>query len=480
MDLALEAARRLEGVEGVLVYARAATAELEAAARGAAAPIRAREAWDPASLLRQALEDAKGYDHVYYLWADAPYLDLAVSARMMANHTRYYADYSFADGYPLGLCPEILKTAVLAPLAKLAEQHSGPLGRDLIFQVVQRDINAFDLETELSEVDLRSLRLTLAADTRRNFTLLQRLEAEGVRNAADVTRVVTAKPGILRTLPAYCNVQIVEGCPQLCTYCPYPLSILRARGVTRPGKVDEMPAERFASLLDDLTGFAGDIVVSVSLWGEPSLHSRIADLVVDAAHRPGVTLHVETSGVGWATDALHRIHESGARPVWIVSLDAWGPEHYARMRGPGFTEALETAELLRRLYPESTYLQAVRVRGGEEDTESFYRGWKERGGKTIIQKYDSFAGRLEDRKVSDLSPVRRVPCWHVKRDLVVLMDGSAPMCRESLDAAQGPGNVFTDGVQAVWARGEELYALHLAERYPAICQGCDEYYTYNA
>jgi hypothetical protein len=79
-------------------------------------------------------------------------------------------------------------------------------------------------------------------------------------------------------------------------------------------------------------------------------------------------------------------------------------------------EALAFAGELLRLAPEKTHVQAVRVKENEEDIETFYV----RKGVTRerdIQKYDSCAGLLPDRSVADLSPLKRFPCWHLKRDL---------------------------------------------------------------
>ena len=74
----------------------------------------------------------------------------------------------------------------------------------------------------------------------------------------------------------------------------------------------------------------------------------------------------------------------------------------------------------------------------------------------------------------------RVPCWHVKRDLSVLLDGTVPLCREDVGGELLLGNLFSDGLESVWERGERYYLLHLGASYPEMCRRCDEYYTYNA
>ena len=96
-----------------------------------------------------------------------------------------------------------------------------------------------------------------------------------------------------------------------------------------------------------------------------------------------------------------------------------------------------------------------------------------------MQKYDPFCGALPDRKVADLSPLKRFPCWHLKRDLHVRMDGEVPLCREDLGLRHRLGNVFSDGLPAVWAAQERFYREHLREEYPELCRSCDEYYTFN-
>jgi spiro-SPASM protein len=180
---------------------------------------------------------------------------------------------------------------------------------------------------------------------------------------------------------------------------------------------------------------------------------------------------------------------------WIVSLDAFDGGRYREIRGPGFTEAADCAKRLLSLFPGSAYVQAVRCKGAEDDIELFYRSWKDQapaGGKAgqtsriIIQKYDDFCGALPRLQASDLSPVKRRPCWHIMRDIPVLLDGTVPVCREDLSVLDGRaengavlGNLFSDSLEEIWERGNVRYREHCSGNYRGICAGCDEYYTYN-
>ena len=341
--------------------------------------------------------------------------------------------------------------------------------------MIRKDINSFDIETEISPVDLRMLRVSLAADTERNFVLLKRIIEKGARDAQGVCAVLTGHPELLRTLPAFFPVQVVERCPQACSYCPYP-----AFGGAILEKSRVMPVETFSALARKIAAFTGDAVIDISLWGEPALHPQIDELVASALSVPGIELVIETAGVGWKPGLLSRIREStGNRATWIVSLDAASEEMYAKLRGPGFAEANRTAEELLSLFPGRAWVQAVRMRENEEDLDVFYRSWKARTENVIIQKYDTFAGFLPDRTVADLSPLKRFPCWHLKRDLPILIDGTVPLCREDIRAETPLGNALSEDLAVIWDRATAVYRGHLDGTYPAMCARCDEYYTYN-
>lgn len=433
-----------------------------------------RSSWTVPELLAEMTAAAEGRDTIFYFFADCPFLDTELAARMYANHVRYWADYTFADGYPYGITPEIITREALNRLRGMA---GGPceLRRDTLFTILKKDINSFDIETEISPHDMRLMRLSLTADSERNFLLLSRVVAGGVRDAQEACAFLRENQEAHRTLPAFFPIQIVERCPQACTYCPYPLiggNILEKTGV--------MPLESFSRLVRKISDFAGDAVIDISLWGEPSLHPRIYDIILAALDVSGIELVVETSGIGWEPGIFPRIKSAREKqPRWIVSLDASNEAAYRKLRGEGFAAASKTAEELLGVFPDRTWVQAVRMKENEEDLDVFFRTWKARTENVIIQKYDAFSGTLPDRKVADLSPLKRFTCWHLKRDMAILLDGTVPLCKEDLRASVKLGNALEDDLSAVWESARGIHRSHLSGEYPGICAACDEYYTYN-
>jgi len=453
-----------------------------------------RESWTDLEVLEEARRFCAGLpepvEALVLVRADEPLLDADLTRRMLANYRRYRAEYCFADGYPLGLAPEIVHPRILPALAALAAASPLPPKRGWLFTVLQRDINSFDIETEISPRDLRDRRLTLACDSKRNVLLLERLMEAGVRGADTALEIIPARSDLLRTLPAFVAVQVSGGCPQACALCPWP-----AAGGDILSRRDFFPLPRFGALMEGLELFAGDAVVDLSLWGEPSLHPDFPALVDAVLARPGLSLIVETSGLGWKAGLLEPLAARHRDRIdWIVSLDAATPELYGKLRGEGWSAAQACVERLLALWPGRVHPQLVRSRENEEELETFFRGWKAKAGNVIIQKYSRFGGRLPELKVADLSPLERRPCWHLLRDLDVLLDGSLVPCREMLDPKEGPGSLFEGlgpgeagdashyaaALARLWKAGEGRHLAHVAGQYPPPCGDCDEYHTFNA
>ncbi|MDR2965274.1 MAG: spiro-SPASM protein [Treponema sp.] len=428
--------------------------------------------WTKQSLLDKIAELQAGYDFAYFAFADCPFLDPVLAASLAERHTRFKAEYSYADGWPAGLAPEILAPGTAAILSKiLASINNGNgngnndndnlIERDFLFSVIQKDINAFNIEAEISGVDLRNHRLSFCADSKRNLLLLNNfINAAGGKlpDAACAENIIQTKPEILRTLPAFYPIQVYGGCPVKCALCPYP-AITDATS-----RKDYMPVSDFENLLEKISAFSGDAVIDLSLWGELSLHPEKLKLIQAVTKNPGLSLVIETSGIGWNINELEK-YSGLSNLSWIVSMDT------------GLAESESCAKKLIELFPNNCYVQTIRTKGSEDETEKFYRQWKD--SNVIIQKYDDFCGKLEKKQASDISPIIRQPCWHIMRDMPILINGTVPLCKSDLENNRTLGNVFNDSLETIWKNGEQYYNEHCKKNYSGICGNCDEYYTYN-
>jgi spiro-SPASM protein len=423
---------------------------------------------------------AEGYEDIILLPADSALPDTGLAAEVLDIHAGTVSEFTFADGYPAGSAPEILRVSAVPALAlSAAKTDARGIPEDPLYAAILKDINAFDVETAIAPLDMRAFRLSFRARSKRAYAFLSRLlaEADLPRGGLPLLEFLDKRRDLHRSLPAYYYVQITEGCPQVCSYCPYPRikpGLLEARG--------RMDAGRFASILDQAAALSGDAVIGLSPFGEPGLHEDIAALCASVIERPGLSLLIETSGLGWVDGAVARIAALPGRERidWVVSLDATAEEGYRKLRGEGFGKAVDFTEKLLGLFPAHVHPQAVRMLDNEEDLEGFYRGWKEKAGRVIIQKYDGFSGFLPSKEVCDLSPLKRGECWHLKRDMVILLDGTVPLCREDLGGKFRQGNAFgAGGLAAAWEKMDGEFRIQASGGLPSLCGPCDEHYTFN-
>jgi len=178
------------------------------------------------------------------------------------------------------MAPEILKTTVLDQLVALAEKNKISITRKSIFELIQKDINSFDIETEISPIDQRMLRVSLSADTKRNFNqlcrIMKQLDEDEGKGEDSIIEILENKQHLLRTEPSFINVQITGGCPHACSYCPYP-----EIGGDIVNRTDEMTLGQWQMILSKVKTFSDDAVFSISMWGEPSRHSNIIKIIRD-------------------------------------------------------------------------------------------------------------------------------------------------------------------------------------------------------
>jgi len=514
-DLTLKRCAGFPGLSKIIVFAREDFPGDRLPGQIEGIEVLRKESWNTRNLLEALAKEGEGYDFTWFAWADTPLMDCGLAARLFERHRKYPAEYSYADGFPGGLAPELLSPGTAAFLLKLNGEEEAPVERTTLFDVLQKDINSFDIETEISPVDYRSYRLNLACNTKRNTLLVRRFLKAGWKDHRDAERIITGMPELLRTLPAFFPVMITPKCPVVCKWCPagggLPGFKTGGPGDRLSDKMgNEMSPDDFNIILDKIAGFSDDAVIDLSLWGEPSMHGNISALLEAALRRDRFSLIVETCALGWSAGTLAelaRLKEKyrrsaaeegdGTVPKFsvIVSLDSADADDWTEFHGGGancgganggFAAALGTAKELFAIFRKDFHVQALRTRGREEELEKFYRFWNGLGANVIVQKYDWFCGRMEDLRAGDISPLIRPACHHIMRDMPVLLDGSVAACREAIvdfPAAAPYGNLLTEDISEIWERGAALYREHCAKNFGGLfgglCEKCDEYYTFN-
>ena len=420
--------------------------------------------------------------NVFFLQADTPFIDLKLACDLFNRHIEYKAEYSFVDGYPAGLAPEIVNAGLCKILAKVSEEDKSEACKTFLFDTVKKNINNYDIETIIAPYDLRYLRLQFAADCKRNFLLCKAFTDINSENYAELIEQRSEK---LFTLPAYYGIEIIAESPLHSIYKPE----------QQPGKAP-MDKKSFFSLVEKIAAFSDDAVISLSILGEPALYPNIEEIIEKILSYPKLSVLIETSGLYWKNGSAEKIaqavkkaphRENRMEPLyWIVDIDAVSSSMYAKVHrlpddeaNAKLKQAVTFTDNIHKMFPSSVWAQTIRMNENEAELEPFYRFWKELGVNVIIQKFDTFCKVLDDKQVADLSPFERRPCWHLKRDMYILSDGTVPLCKEDIFCKNVLGNAFSDSFDTIRQKALIAYKEHLNCKYGGLCEFCDEYYTFN-
>ena len=442
-------------------------------------------------------------ENAVFSFIDLPFLDKELSQKIIDSHITYKSEYTFADGYPYGFAPEALNAGtigILAELSKTTQTALGekPVARDSIYNLIKTDINSFDVETVIADSDWRLLRLAFHCGKKDNFMQCKALfEAASKQDFDDVEKlseIASKNPACLKTVPGFYNIQISDKVSYKSVYLPE----------TVPA-AELMPFEKCNTLIEKIADYSEKAVISLSAWGEPLYHPDFIKIVEKILSYDGLSVFIETDGLLVTPELCQKLSEivNAAKPrtnEWpkimiAVSLDAVTEATYQNIHknspAGAFAQAVNAVAMLQNALPGSVYPQFVRMNHNESELEAFYRFWNEKtnpsGGNLIIQKYDDLAGLLPQCKPADLSPLERDPCWHLRRDLTILANGQVPQCRAcmfsgSQNAGSQPAthpNAFTDPLDEIWHKTDELLKNHINKKYCEKCGKCDEWYTFN-
>lgn len=428
------------------------------------------------------------------------FLDEKLTKTILDVHEKYYAEYTFADGYPVGFAPEIISSGTVGILSALYDEKKLNLedkfSYESLFNLIKTDINSFEIEIHMAPKDWRLLRFSFTCDNKLNFETSLKLYNLALENkipftAEDLSSYAEKNPWIHHSIPAFYNIQLCNDYSSQANYNPY-------FKYADFEKKELLSLEKFNAILKQIYDFSNSACIGLSAWGDCLALENLENYISMILDYPSFTILIETEGHFYKKELGERIKKILEEKNkinsldWIIFVDAFTEEKYNLIHQniscdisdgfTPFTKVLDTVSHLSQLFPNHVYPQFMRMTENEDELESFWRYWHDKtspsGGNLIIQKYSNYCCALENKKTADLSPLERNVCWHLKRDMIILADGRVPFCRESL-FENIQGNVFEEGLDIIWKKRLNVIEEQLKGSYSKKCEVCDEYYTFN-
>jgi spiro-SPASM protein len=412
-----------------------------------------------------------GSGHLCKIYADSPFMDPTIIREMIDHHLTYLAEFTFSENLPAGLSCEIVSKELIEAIPDLKEKTL-PLS-----QVIKANLNHFDIEIYYKDPDIRDKRISFLSSRRRDAVIMERIYSLSSAFPAyeSVRGIIEEHPEVLHIGPSYLEIELTGRCDLECLFC-YRNTLKQHHG--------DMEKNLVPMLLEQMKSFNLPYTICFGGSGEPLMHPNIYEILSTAESDPLVeSIIVETNGI--YADANYCVHLSkdGGKIKTIVNMNGMNADTYTRLHGKDFFERVRRNILgLSETAPGRVYIQIMKINETEPFLDAYYDFWEKLKVPVILQKQNTYLGRIEDRRYSDLSPLDRIPCWHLQRDLYITADGSVTFCKQDVDAVNSAGTIRSATLNEIWENKKPSFISDYRKKYPASpdCASCDEWYTFNA
>jgi MoaA/NifB/PqqE/SkfB family radical SAM enzyme len=285
--------------------------------------------------------------------------------------------------------------------------------------------------------------------------------------------------------PSQILMDITEVCNLACTHCPHPAF---AKSEHYSGRyLDPALNEK---MIEEVRqhGQGRTQYIRYASNGEPLVHPDGYDMIQAAVDHSGVYVTLTTNGKIMNEKRTQRLLESGVHLI-DISIDAFKPETYARIRVKGNLEVTR-GNVLRLLawVRESKSKTKVVVSFVEQaqnasEVQDFESYWKDQGVDfVIIRRLHSCSGavvELADMRRHAQKQLQRRPCLYPWERIVVNARGDLAFCPSDWVHGSFVADYANTSIHAEW-KGEYYRRLREAHqtndyRNHAFCGNCPDW-----
>ena len=451
---------------------------------------RDNDLWHALQYVQKNYEESKeGYDSIAICYGWYPLLDNSLLDELLQEHEQYLAHYSFSENVPIGFLPDLVAIEFL--------RETPPQESDDLRAFVLKHIEKYDVEVFFKNPDLRPYRLNLSTSSVRSQNILEQLLAKQPPeelNYANMQNLIQTRPEILRSYPAYFEIEVSTQSPVQPDYWP-PRPQCEANENANTHNIEMSLIDK---LLEDIkaNGFHADATIALGGLGEPLLHPNFMEILETFLSLPQVKrVYLETFGVSLTAAtvvAMAKLPDIEKLHI-IVRLNTLKKQRYAQMYAANVAQQVyDNIKYLEEYikgfpsteYPFHLYAEMHRMKENDDEVTEYFNHFSDSPFGVILQKYNRYIDVLPERRAADLNPLHQDFCWHLARDFYLCVDGSVPLCKQDPFAQRGPSlSLQEHSVIELWNKTAPFHGAsvrHEFAKIPLPCTQCDEWYTFNA
>ena len=437
-------------------------------------------------LIEKIFKENDTIDHIAFFDSVFPLWDMKIFHEMLTNHTQHSADHSYGENLPPGVSPVLFSRSFIEALLieneQIFEKRNFPeIG---LSSYIEKNINDFHIEIHYEEPDLRMWRLDFSTKNVRSFVKTQRVyENLSNKNITynGLEKLIHQKPHLLYSLPSYLEVEIISNCEYKCIFCPRQYTEI-------PGH--SLDDKSFQKIIQFLSESFGDTSLTLGGMGEPLQHSKSLSWMKKLLDEKNLrALLLETNGF-YLNKTLELAEHPGFKKMKTV-INLNGFKNYAKMHGVDASylsivkENLDTfIDKIKKVDKElllNVYIQILKMNETEDSIDEVYDFCQKKEIGFLLQKYNRYINLMPERRVSDMTPLERSACWHLRRDMFIRANGDVSFCKQDVKNENTVGNLKDLSLKEIWKRSKKNWTAHVQKQYSKKpdCLSCDEYFTFN-
>lgn len=429
-------------------------------------------------LLPPSESEDKDFDEIYIAYFNGiyPLLSTTSTKVLVDRHKKYISQYSYSENLPNGIVPILISREFISTLPDKLEIN--------FHEFLLKNINNYDTEIYFESPDLRNLRLDFTLKDFRSINLCNNLlNIDNEIEYKGILPTLQKNPSFFRNSPSYIELELYRGCNLTCSFCP-------RTTISMDRENTYFTLSEISKLLNDLNYFKDDFTICFGGMGEPLLHPELVKVIDNILNENNLKELIIETALYPSTDKLFTYFKLlperfKSKIVVIVNLTTLKDNKYKNLYGSNANDINEILnkvnELKSILNPKSLYVQMIKIQEIESEIEEYFNYFEKLDIQVLLQKYNSFASRMPEKRVSDLTPIKRDFCWHLARDLYIQSNGDVSACKQVEDITIG--NIKNQSLLEIWNQNSIRFSHSFNDEHGEIdlpCLKCDEWYTFNA
>lgn len=308
-----------------------------------------------------------------------------------------------------------------------------------------------------------------------NFRVVSRavhVDVERYQHSRDRWRKVS-KSLKVSPAPLHVDIELTNECDIRCLMC-------ERRFMKRPKGM--MSMEMFCSIIDECEKIGVDSV-KLNLWGEPTLHNELIDMVRYAKENSSLIVQFNTNANRMTPTISRGLIMAGLDKL-TISIDGVKKETYAQIRrGGSFDKVIGNVKGLLDIKREMksalplVTLQIIRMTINENEVGHFVDYWKDEVDYVSVTNIGVIDGNEDilDLSLRENHRVGFVPCSQLWQRLSILWDGIVTVCCKDYEGVLLIGKIGQNCLLDLW-HGERLTRLRkkheMLDFDGLICRNC--------